>query len=282
VNLVQFKKEVLEFLRQNLLKSFEKNNKTFDIDKLLKLSDELNSTNVENAIIPQFPLELLICKFTLSENSTPTIIELSKTETKEPLVKERKALESIKPSHPSVAKASPEEQTSTVTKIDKIEPEVPQEYKFTPEEFPEHKFTVKPTLEKIKEEWFDVLKDINSPTLKLAFKDTFLESFKDDLLTLSIRSEFHYNKMKTSEGKMMVEKALKEHFNVDIKVAISLSKIKVEEVIEEFSSGYEDYYEAPETASEPKPQTQSSQKKEIKEDSSNSIGPDEVYDLFNT
>jgi len=212
VNLTQFKKETLEYLRKRILDSLHEKESSEKIHRYLTLIESLNDTKVENAVIPQFPLELMICKLTLSEVKA---FDGKKSEEKK--TPEEKKTEPKPENQPEVKKPEP-----------KVETQEAQEYTFTPDDLPNHKFTIKPTLEKIREDWRKIIDLIENSSLKYSLREAFLESFEKDILCLSFSTSFHYNKVKSSESIKSLENALEEYFKIPIKTKFSLSKIKVE------------------------------------------------------
>jgi len=204
VNLVQFKKESLEYLRQKILSSINEEGSRDKISRYLKLIESLSIADVENASIPQFPMELFVCKETLSEEAKIITTENEKKQPEKPKEK------------------SPEKMMTNNVKA-----EEPIEYKFTSEDLPENKFTVKPTLEKIREDWRKIIDKITNSIMKMSFREAFLEKYADDILYLSFNSEFHFNKVKTIDAKNTVEEALENYFKVPVKTVILLSKIEI-------------------------------------------------------
>jgi DNA polymerase III subunit gamma/tau len=200
VSLIQFKKEILEYLRQKILETIqEKEIDKMKINRLLKIIDEFNNININSFIIPQFPFEIVIFKLTLSEDKIYKIEE-DKLENKTDDSKKFSKVETI---HSS------------------------EEYKFTSEDLPEKKFTVRPTLESIRDDWNKVLDDIKNSTLKFALREVFLEKFENDILEISFNSEFQFSKINNNETKSIIEDSLKNLFNIPIKIKMILSKIEV-------------------------------------------------------
>jgi len=208
VNLIQFKKETLEHLRKMILHAINEKDSEGKIHRYLNLIESLNDTKVENAVIPQFPLELMICKLTLSH---------------------AQAFESDYVSDKKEEKVIPDKKVSKPQepKIPEVKNEESKEYTFTPEDLPDHTFTVRPTLEKIREDWRKIIDLVNNSPLKFALREAFLESFENDVLSLSFGSVTHYDRAKKSDSIRLLEDGLSEYFKVSIKAKISLSKIEV-------------------------------------------------------
>jgi len=236
VNLIQFKKESLEYLRQKILETIKEDKDKVKINRLLKIIEEFNTTNVENAIIPQFPFELTICRLTLSE--AKRIVLEEKVDVKDK-VTERQG--EIVPDREEIASSSNmtrndstekdgQENVGTEHVVQEQKPSIPdtEEYKFTSAELPEQKFTVRPTLDSVRDDWKKITDKVKDPSLKFSLREVFLEKLENDILEISINSEFQFNKINNNESKSKIEEVLKDSFNLPIKIKITLSQVKIE------------------------------------------------------
>ena len=193
INLPQFVKETLVAIRHIIFDDINEN--TFSEKKtqeLLRISNVLLEKEFKSTLHPLFELELLVYKITLGTEP----VNISNT------VKIEKISNMVSPI------AGSEEYMTRDIDMSKVGI---------------------PTEEGIKERIDEIARIIKPVPLASAFKLVHVEDVKDNVVTFSVGSQFHYEDLKKAPSIDTIEKALKKVFDVDMQIKIILKKIEVEE-----------------------------------------------------
>jgi len=198
LDLIQFTKDFLEFLRQKMLNSTEQEdtNQTKQILKTINLFQEAYF-QLKSTTIPQLPLEIASIKCTTIPNSN----EANKPELK------------------------PEIKTNPNIKIERthsqIKTNISEQERQTPSEKPDL------TISYVKENWPRIIELIKTPFARMSFKEGRPLKVENGIVTIEFSSSFHKEKVDTTEIKLEIDSAIANIFKQRGRVEFVLGKVEL-------------------------------------------------------
>ncbi|MFC1599587.1 DNA polymerase III subunit gamma/tau [Patescibacteria group bacterium] len=208
IDLVQFTKDFLEHLRLTMLKSTEEGN-------LIETNYALNTAELfqeaygklKNTTIPQLPLEMAVIRCTMQGKIVaPEPVEVVQAEQKveEPATPE-----------PEQPKIEPERTHAPIkTNISEQERENPVE-------------KLPLTIAYVKENWPRVIEVIKTPFVRMSFKAGKPIKVENGEVLVEFTSNFHKEKVDTTENRLEIEKAIDSIFAGPAKVNYAVSEVKL-------------------------------------------------------
>jgi DNA polymerase III subunit gamma/tau len=205
VDIQQFLKELLEYLREVLLKNISDTQKTKKVIYIIE-GIQKAAINVKNSFIPQLPLEVACIKLGFSPEEhedkggflNAIGFAKSKKEKTEKIEEKSKA---------PVVKDVPVKKGSAdvvENKVSHIESKA--------DEF---------SLENIKQKWNIILEEVTTPTVKAALKSSILESISDDKnLHISVTTDFYYDLLQSAKGTREVLAILTRIYGKKIEIQV--------------------------------------------------------------
>lgn len=186
-DLSTFQRELLDFLRVQLLKAIEDENasETGSLARMIEIVLETHET-LRNSPLPQLPLELASIKICGSEALMPSEVVLQK------LMSEKDATDA-------------EVKTAEIMK----------------QTFEEKTWD----LETVRAAWPRVVEKIKLPPLKRSLITSVVTAITDDTVTITFSTKFHLDRVNAFENKAKIEEAFSQTFGKKPKVIFNLEKI---------------------------------------------------------
>lgn len=198
-DLATFQRELLDFLRQNLLKAVEQNN-TSEIASLSSMIEILLQTREElrSSPIPQLPLELAAIKICAGAN----------------LVSE---------TPPKLSSALPESAEEPETKkLEKLMEEPAAKEEETAAEIKQSLEELSWDLETVKRHWPRVIEKVSSPSVRRSLVTGMVTAIKDHEITIGFSARFHMEKANILENKVKTEDAFLKIFGKKPKIIFTI------------------------------------------------------------
>jgi len=194
LDLIQFTKDFLEFLRQKMLDSTEQGDikKTKYIVETIDVFQEAY-TRLKSTTIPQLPLEMATIKCTTKEEFQAKPVEIPTERTHAP----------IKKVHTPI-KANISEQDRKI---------------------PSEKSPL--TISSVKENWPRIIELIKTPFARRSLKEGRPLKVENNIIIIEFTSMFHKEKIDTTETKLEVEKAIATVFNHPGRVEFIVGKVEL-------------------------------------------------------
>ena len=202
IDLIQFAKDFLEFLRQKMLEATEQN----DLNTTKYLLETINTfqeaySRLKSATIPQLPLEIAVISMTTK--NIPTSIP--------------------KENHPesSIPAATPMPEMETERVHSPIRANISEQDR----EIPSKKAPL--TISYVKENWPRIIELIKTPFARMSFKEGRPTKVEDGLVTIGFTSSFHKEKVDTTDVKLEVESAIATLFDQPGRVEFIIEKVEL-------------------------------------------------------
>lgn len=208
VDLMQFAKDFLELMRDKLLSAIEQgdSNRTgymLDIIEYFQTAYQ----KLKTSVIPQLPLEIAVVQSTAVQKTQKEVLHTP------PEAKPQVTPEAIEErSHQPVKQ--------TQKNISEQEPALPRE-------------KVPLTISYVKENWPRVIELVKTPFAKLSLKEGKPVKAEDGRITIEFASNFHKDKVDSTEIKMEIESALAKIFEDSAKVDYRVRKVDLAPVKQE-------------------------------------------------
>jgi DNA polymerase-3 subunit gamma/tau len=200
IDLLQFTKDFLEFLRQNMLEATQQGD-TARTQSVLKIIGNFQNAydKLKTTTIPQLPLEIAIIEATPQTAPTKPVEPVS--------VKEKVQIPTEEP--------APERNHTSIKKnISEQEREVPRE-------------KIPLTISYVKENWPRVLELIKTPFVKMSLKEAKPVNVEKGEVLIEFTSNFHKEKIDSTEKITEIEEALNKIFAEPAKIVYSLRKVNL-------------------------------------------------------
>lgn len=220
----QFLEEFLEFLRERMLEVVQVQGEVSKILKIIEVFQKAK-TNYDPAI-PQLSSEIAVIECNIDQFEKLEKVELESLETKVPkLVTEVKEPTEV-PKSKKVPESTPIDKNK---KAEEIEPDKknqpPKKVEIVNEveiaeisEAPQNKEILECSLKDVEEIWPKLIKKIKTPTLRMSFKSGGPRQIIGRNLEVVFSSNFHQEKVNTSENLKELENLLLEEFQFSLKV----------------------------------------------------------------
>lgn len=198
-DLSELNREILEFLREKMLESVreEDSQKTSLIVSMIEILEDARE-KLRGSIIPELALEIAaikICKIDSREEK----VESRKEEMPAPQKIETRKKEDVG------IKMIPAEEA----------PKITSEIEKNPL-----------TISYVKELWPRILDQFKGATLKRSAREAEIGKVEDNTLFLLFKTNFHFEKLNTTENKALIEKTLSMFFIDPVKVNLELKKLE--------------------------------------------------------
>jgi DNA polymerase III subunit gamma/tau len=252
LDLIQFTKDFLEFLRQKMITATEQNDikTTTYVLSVINVFQEAYS-RLKTTTIPQLPLEMATIQCTTlnhdkqQTSKSPTFA----TQTNEP----ESPLPAPTPMPTVDSKTEKQEQTTVKPQVEtershkSIKANISEQDRDNPTK------KIPLTISYVKENWTRVVELIKTPFARMSFKEGRPVKVEDNIVTIEFSSSFHKETVDTNEIKVEVEKAISTIFNEAAKIEFQLRKVDLS--IQQKSSS-EKNIDTPEEASKSDNDTQ--------------------------
>jgi len=220
-DLIQFAKDFLEFLRNKMLEALSAN-KSQDIPYILLLIDKFQEAynKLKITTIPQLPLEIAILKVAADLPETIQVPQTSQSAdaSEKGTIEVEKVLAETEV---EVKKDPQPDNTPSQTKTPPTTNISEQERKIA-----EDKIAF--TISYVKENWARVVELIKTPFIRLSFKEGKPTSLENGLMKIGFTSNFHKEKVESTEAKIEIENAFNEIFEGPVKVGFEVIPMNLE------------------------------------------------------
>ena len=214
VDFVQFTKELLEKMRNEMLHAVEAKNMK-EAGRLIGMIEIFQKAfdQLKNAMIVQLPLEVAIVKFLNPSASEASTVPAP-----------------MNP--PTSAVNKPAVPSPVVTKVAVVTPLSPMSQ--APAETQEVKPLTGRTLtqEELKKEWPRIVERIKTPKLRISLKDVRAFMVEGHVVTLSFTAKFHQDGVMESASRSELEKIIEETLGAGVKIESTLTRVELHTPIE--------------------------------------------------
>jgi len=207
MDLVQFTKDFLEYLREKLMEATE-GNSVEEIHNLLRTINHFHNAydKLKTATIPQLPLEIAILEATMA----PMVVTHSEVQPHEETVKPNMKVNT----HPTPIIT--ETRTHSALKKPISEQEVVSN---------EDKIPL--TISHVKENWPRVIERVKTPFVKQSLKEGMPILVENSEIVIEFKSNFHKDKVDSAEIKQEIENVIREIFDEPAKINYSVRKVEL-------------------------------------------------------
>ena len=202
-DLSQFSREMIEYLREQMLETVKKQENPERIIQVIDVLQEA-SAKIKAATIPQLPLEIACVKLagnlseaTAARKSSGGILGAFGIKEKKPEEKSAEPKESVKEVI-AEEKVEKEQQAKEIQTVENLEQEL--------------------SVESLKAVWAKVVEAVPSPTVKAAMKSAKILSLTGDILKLEASTDFYIDNINNSKGNGEIIAAIDGIFHQRIKV----------------------------------------------------------------
>ena len=208
IDLVQFTKDFLEFLREKLMEATEADNLE-EIRDLIRIINHFQGAydKLKTATIPQLPLEIAILEASLAPFPHQPVVDTAPQRNQE---------------------RAPEKTENTVQTITN-EPRVHSAIKKTisEQEASVEYEKIPLTISHVKENWPRVIERIKTPFVKQSLKEGQPILVENDQITIEFKSNFHKEKIDSAENKLEIENVIRDIFEKPAKINYSVRKVEL-------------------------------------------------------
>ncbi len=208
IDLVQFAKDFLEYLRQKMLSSAEQGD-MMTTKYLLETIDSFQEaySRLKSTTIPQLPLEMAVIECTTKD--VPAVI---------PIQYEPSVMPAPTPIPEVDENTEKQEEDAAETTVQA--PEILEERKHASIKSPL-------TISYVKENWPRIIDLIKTPFVRMSFKEGRPVKVENGTITIEFSSSFHKEKIDTTEVKFEIESAISSIFETPAKIEFTIGKVEL-------------------------------------------------------
>lgn len=204
-DLTQFAKELLESLRESLLKNVENREMSRRVIEVVEIIQNA-ALKIKGSAIPQLPLEVACVKLGLDTQETSerpkggflNAIGLSSDKKKEaPIVEEKKTAVEVIEKEEEKIETEEKAHSSATVEVDEF------------------------SLEGIKSKWLLILGGVHTPTVKAALKSSEIKSVEGSTLNILVTTDFYYDLLQSTKGTREISAILEKTYGKEISIKIA-------------------------------------------------------------
>ncbi len=203
-DLSQLIKELLEFLREQMLNSVKEE---YVPDRILKVIEVIQdaSQKIKLSIIPQLPIEIVCIQLGLDLKSEE---------------KEESSGGIFSAMRFGSSKEKDKKKDEKDINLLEVMPKKKEDKKEEEKKYFAVKEEIEFSLENVKNNWLTILENIETPVIRSATKSAEIMSVENDNLILAVSTDFYKNTLSNTHGNLEVKKALQKIFGKSIKIDI--------------------------------------------------------------
>jgi DNA polymerase III subunit gamma/tau len=259
LDLIQFTKDFLEFLRQKMLTATEQGDMG-TTKYLLEIVDDFQEAyaRLKSTTIPQLPLEMAAIRCT-TKNVPVAAIPTAQAPAQEVVQEEAKE----EPQNASMPAPTPipkvdektekqEENIATpAVEVERTHAPIKTNISEQDRETPSEKLPL--TISYVKENWARIVELIKTPFARMSFKTGRPAKVEDGVITVEFSSSFHKDTVDTTEVKLEVEAAIATLFEKPGKIEFLVGKVELNTQPTEEKNDAEEELPAQETVEKEEP-----------------------------
>ncbi len=222
LDLIQFTKDFLEFLRQKMITATEQNDTktTTYVLSVINIFQEAYD-RLKTTTIPQLPLEMAAIQcvtLTSGQQQKDEAPATHKEETTSPLP-------APTPMPTVDSKTEKQEQAAVKPQVDTSRPHQSIKANISEQDRDNPTKKLPLTISYVKENWTRIVELIKTPFARMSFKEGRPVKVENNVITIEFTSSFHKETVDTNEIKIEVEKGIATVFNETAKVEFQLRKV---------------------------------------------------------